>query len=280
VDIIIGGHSHTVLEQPGFVNGILITQAGQGTDNIGRFDLEIDTLTNSIASWKWELVPINDATCPRDEDLEQMVAGYKSQTDAKYNAMLCRLPRAFTHPDRYQETELGDLFSDALAEQLGVDLAMFGSGSIRQESMGPVVTLGTLMEVAPYVNKLIQLQVSGAQLKTMWRYILREEAFIGGHTEFFQVSGALSLTWSRSKQEFERFDFNGAPLANDTIVKVAVQDFHRDNCDTSLGVPLDSILANGPEAVLATSDQDVLIEYLSTHSPRHAAAGGRLVVVA
>ena len=39
VDIIIGGHSHTFLEKPENVNGILIAQAGTGTDQIGRFDL-------------------------------------------------------------------------------------------------------------------------------------------------------------------------------------------------------------------------------------------------
>ena len=43
VDIIIGGHSHTLPEKPEEVNGILIVQAGTGTDQIGRFDLEIDT---------------------------------------------------------------------------------------------------------------------------------------------------------------------------------------------------------------------------------------------
>ena len=32
VDMIIGGHSHTFIEQPEIVNGILIAQAGTGTD--------------------------------------------------------------------------------------------------------------------------------------------------------------------------------------------------------------------------------------------------------
>ena len=51
VDIIIGGHSHTLLEKPEVVNGILITQAGTGTDQIGRFDLEINTDSNRIQNF-------------------------------------------------------------------------------------------------------------------------------------------------------------------------------------------------------------------------------------
>ena len=42
VDLIIGGHSHTILEQPAKVNDILVVQAGTGTDQIGRFDITVD----------------------------------------------------------------------------------------------------------------------------------------------------------------------------------------------------------------------------------------------
>ena len=48
VDVIIGGHSHTVLENPAEVNDILIVQASVGTNQIGRFDIVIDTDTNEI----------------------------------------------------------------------------------------------------------------------------------------------------------------------------------------------------------------------------------------
>jgi 5'-nucleotidase len=51
VDMIIGGHSHTILEQPALVNNILIAQAGCGTDQVGRFDITVDDDTNSIVDW-------------------------------------------------------------------------------------------------------------------------------------------------------------------------------------------------------------------------------------
>ncbi len=60
VDMIIGGHSHTLLENPARVNGILIAQAGIGTDQIGRFDLTVDTALNAVADWRWQLIPVDD----------------------------------------------------------------------------------------------------------------------------------------------------------------------------------------------------------------------------
>ena len=70
VDLIIGGHSHTRLSEPCVVAGIPIVQAAVGTDQIGRFDIMVDTDNNCIDSYAWQCIPITDENCPRDEDLE------------------------------------------------------------------------------------------------------------------------------------------------------------------------------------------------------------------
>ena len=57
VDVIIGGHSHTFLEHPVKVNDILIVQAGTGTDQIGRFDIMVDTDLNAVDTYTWSNVP-------------------------------------------------------------------------------------------------------------------------------------------------------------------------------------------------------------------------------
>jgi 5'-nucleotidase len=114
VDIIIGGHSHTFLEKPENVNGILVVQAGTGTDQIGRFDLEIDTDSNSIHSFSWTSIPITAEFCPRDTALEEILDRYKSVAEEKYSRVVTRLKRQLTHPSWYEETELGGLLADIL----------------------------------------------------------------------------------------------------------------------------------------------------------------------
>jgi 5'-nucleotidase len=265
VDVIIGGHSHTVLEQPAEVNGILIAQAGVGTDQLGRFDIKIDTDTNSVASYTWQLVPIDDKHCPHDQHMEDFIAEYKGQTDEKYGQILARFPRTMTHPDRYRETELGDLMADAFRESLGVDIALFGSGSLRGEEAGPVLTLGDLIKTSPYSEKVFQLKATGEQTKRIWLHILREEALTGGHTEFFQISHDAQIVYSRATKAFESFLFKGEPLDDEALYTLAIQEFHRNNCETSLGISLDELLQNGKEIVLATAEHDILIEYFLEH---------------
>ena len=60
VDLIIGGHSHTYMEEPTVTEGIPIVQAACGTAQIGRFDIWVDPQKNCVDHFEWELIPIND----------------------------------------------------------------------------------------------------------------------------------------------------------------------------------------------------------------------------
>lgn len=122
VDVIIGGHSHTFLEHPVKVNDILIVQAGTGTDQIGRFDIMVDTDLNAVDTYTWSNVPIDETHCPRDESLENFIMHYKDLTDKKYGRLVTRFARKLEHPSRIQETPLGSLVADALQESLALML--------------------------------------------------------------------------------------------------------------------------------------------------------------
>lgn len=94
VDVIIGGHSHSFLTEPALVNGIYIVQAGTGTDQIGRFDIMVDTDLNAIDTFTWQLIPINNETCRKDEEMEQFINHYRVETDKKYDRIVTRFTKA------------------------------------------------------------------------------------------------------------------------------------------------------------------------------------------
>ncbi|MDA3936721.1 MAG: metallophosphoesterase, partial [Actinomycetota bacterium] len=73
VDIIIGGHSHTILDKPAEENGVLIVTAGVGTDQIGRLDIVVDDETNSILEYQWRLIPIEPGVAEPDQELERYI---------------------------------------------------------------------------------------------------------------------------------------------------------------------------------------------------------------
>lgn len=278
VDVIIGGHSHTILEQPEQVNDVLIVQAGVGTKQIGRFDIVVDTDLNAVHSYKWELVPIDSSHCPRNAEMEATIRRFKSETDKKYNRVLCRLARPLTHPGRYQETELGNLLTDLLRDSLDTDIVLLGSGSIRKQSVPTVFSYGELMELFPYDDRMLRLKVTGAQLRRMVRHTFRDEMLQGGHTEFYQYSHGVAIAFDKTKKDFSRFEFGGAPLEDERIYTVAIQGFHHKNFEACFGFDAAEIEETGKPVVLTTSIRDVLVEYLPRETLRDKAIEGRMQI--
>ena len=278
VDIIIGGHSHTYLEQPECVNGILIAQAGMGTDQIGRFDLEIDTDSNSVHSFSWRSIPITDEYCPRDRALESILNYYKNAAEEKYSRVITRFKRKLTHPSWYMETELGGLLSDILQQSLRLDIMLVGSGSIRVSEMGPIVLLSDLTECLPYDDSAIALWVSGAQLKKMIAYMLRDEVWDGSHCEFFQFSKGVKVVYDRASRSFCEFSLNGKPIDECRIYKIGLQYYFYLNMMDFFSVSHSDVEQNGTPRRVATSCREVLDEYLSANQNIDHKIEGRLTV--
>ena len=278
VDIIIGGHSHTVLDKPAVVNDILIVQAGTGTDYIGRFDLVVDKDTNSVVDYTWRMIPIDEEHCPKDVQLERVISNYKDETDRKYNRLVTHLEERLTHPTRYRETNLGDLFADILRETQGVDIFLLGSGSLRCEELGPIVTFGDLNSAFPYDGAIYRLKLSGAVFKRMILYMLRDEALQGEHTEFYQLSDGLEIEYSVKDHEFTKFNWQGAPMPDDLVLTVGLQDFHYKSAPLFFGVTEEEIAALEKPRKIATSCLEPIEEYLASHQRLYRENEGRLII--
>lgn len=278
IDIILGGHSHTVMEQPVIENGILIAQAGTGTDSVGRFDLAIDTDRNRIDSFTWQFVPITAETCERDPEIEKIVDKYRSVTDAKYQRLVTRFRHALTHPERNRETELGNLFADIFRESLGVDVMLLGSGSIRSNELGPRVEYGGLRETFPFDDSVYMFKADGAQLRHMLRYMLRDEAF-RGHTEFYQVSEGIRAVYSKRAQNFTEFSYFGRPVTDGQMFTVGIQSYHYANIGKFLDITYAELEKYQKPRVVSTSCLDIIDEYLSAHPILESGIEGRIIVV-
>lgn len=264
IDMIIGGHSHTHLEEPCVVDGIPIVQAAVGTAQIGRFDILFDEFHNRIDSYSWELIPITEDRCPRDKALEDLIGKLKETTDAKYGRILTRFPCKYTHPIRNRETDLGDLLTEGMRAQLGVDLVLLGSASIRREELGPIVTLQDLMEVFPYQNPMIGFYLTGGQLRKIVTYLMRDEAIIEGfHCETFQFSKGFFCEYDCGTHSIMQLKMNGKEVQDDDIFMVATERYYYNDMEDSFGIKHEEVEKNGSPEQLAMSAVNVLEEYLT-----------------
>ncbi|HDP89851.1 MAG TPA: bifunctional metallophosphatase/5'-nucleotidase [Thioalkalivibrio sp.] len=276
VDMIIGGHSHTVLEQPAVVNGIQIAHAGVGTDQIGRFDIVVDGETNSIIESSWKLVPIDTRTIEPDPKLREYIASFRDTIDRKYNTLIVHLGVEATHPCREVETSLGNLTADALVAATDADVMMVGSGSIRAQALGPAVTLQDLLACYPYDDALTRHTVTGADLKRIFAHIMRPENRTG-EGECFQVNHGVVAEYDEANRRLISLRVGGRPVADERTYRLVLQDYHVRNAEANLGITTAEMSRLARPRVVSTSLRDVLQEYLRDHQNRVARVEGRLV---
>jgi 5'-nucleotidase len=276
VDMIIGGHSHTILEQPAVINDILIAQAGTGTDQIGRFDIVVDDDTNSIVEWTWELIPITTKTASPDKELMAFIDTYKQKVDEKYNSVITRFNKKLTHPKREEETMLGNLFADAFAQMTQADIMFTASGSIRKKELGPLVTLGDLMACFPYDDSLIECQITGRKLREVFSHLMREEN-LDGEGEFYQVNRGVRAIYSVKRKLLESLQINGIDIVDDQVYSVVMQSYHFNNSETYFNLSMEEVNLIAPPKTLATSAYQVLEEWCRIHPNEGRSIEGRLI---
>ena len=279
VDLIIGGHSHTLLKKPIEVNGIPIVQAASGTDQIGRFDIMVDTDLNSIDSYTWQLIPITPEHCPEDIVLKEIIEKYHNITETKYNRILTRFPERYTHLVRNQESLVGKIFADAFKEYLGLDVMLHASGSLRSHFLGPVMTLKDLQEMEPFDEEVYRYVVTGKQFRHMMEYMLRDEAFDpDAHTEFYQFSEGLRVVYSKKQKKVTSLTMHGREIGDDERLRVGMHQFHFKNLQTGLNISEAEITRNAMPKVIATRSLGLLEEYFSSHPHLMAPEEKRLVI--
>jgi 5'-nucleotidase/UDP-sugar diphosphatase len=276
VDIIIGGHSHTIMEKPAKTNNILIAQAGVGTDQIGRFDIIVDDDTNSIIDYKWQLIPIDENLAQPDLKLQEYINSFQNTINRKYNTIICKFAQKLTHPNRETETSLGNLIADAFADVAETDIMLVGSGSIRTKELGPLVTLKDILSCFPYDDVLRRYTITGKNLKEIFSHIMRPENR-NSEGECYQVNSKVQATYNDSKNRLVSITINSKDVSDSDIYKFCIQGYHANNSISNLNITQKELLELGETKLITTSAKEVLEEYLRNHQNIKRNVEGRLV---
>jgi 5'-nucleotidase len=278
VDMILGGHSHSYMEKPEKVNNILIAHSGTGSNQIGRFDIEVDDNTNSIVDYRWELVQIDDSIVEPDKDLEKYIGSYQEQVDRKYNTIVTKLADKLTHPKREIETSLGNLIADAFGEISGCDVMLVGAGSIRSKELGPVVTLKDLRTCFPYDETLTRFTISGADIKGIFEHIMRPENR-NGEGECYEINEGVRAVYHDGLRRLVSLTIKGEPVNPERMYSICIPGFHLNNADRYLGISQARLQESGKTRVVTTSAMQVLEEYMRNHQNVKKAVEGRLTYI-
>ena len=178
------------------------------------------------------------------------------------------------HGSRFRETELGNLFSDILRYQLGVDLVFVASGSIRKSRLSRLVTRSDLMELYPFDEAMVSFSVTGQRLEEMLNHLMRT-LYREGSREFYQWNAELRVQVD-DEGRLEAISFKGEPLDPEADYRLAMQDYHYGIIADTFGITHEELADQGRVRVVSTSAQDNVIEYFRTKKISRVRRDGRI----
>lgn len=276
IDVIVGGHSHTALKEPTFVEKdepTLIVQTGEYLNNIGNLDVTFDP-DGVIKEYKGELVPL--ANYEKDPEAEAKVQEFKAPLDELMSEVVgsSDVPLNGERADvRTKETNLGNLITDGMVakanESVKTHIAFQNGGGIRASIGEGDITLGDVLTTLPFGNNLVAIDLTGEEIKQALEHSV--SAVESGEGRFLQVSGIKfkydvnqpvgERVWSvdvKTDNGFEKLD----PAA---MYTVATNAFTADGGDGYS--MLKEAKDDGRMTELFQVDFEVMTEYLEKNSP-------------
>jgi 5'-nucleotidase len=297
IDVIVGGHSHTFLTNmfsggddyyPVILAGtdgnpVVVVQTGEHLEFLGRLDVEFDA-EGILTDWGGDLILLSQYITPEPNTkimLKMLARPIEAMTQQVIGetAVFLEGDRAVC---RFEECNLGNLITDAMRMETGVQVALENGGGIRASIEKGEVTLGQVLTVLPFGNLTSTFELTGSDLqKVLENGVSRVDAE-EGTGRFLQVSG-LRYTFNASRPVGSRVtkvevwnEETGQyeALKPAATYTVAANDFMRGGGD---GYTVLAENAINPYDFGRPLDQ-VVADYIKANSPVEIETEGRIII--
>jgi 5'-nucleotidase len=233
IDVVVGGHSHTVLTSPIMANGRTpVVQAGHNGRYLGELTVTIDRDVLTVDSFQAH--PIDD-TIPGDAAISQVIEGFKKRVTELVFAPrgfaidqpLVRIERDLTNAssDLAASTILANLCTDAFRKATKARIALTTNGLMRNgltRGNTGVQTVYDVFAVAPLGagvldttpgSTLVTGYLTGKELKNVLEFCLAGSPARPG--DYFPRASGMRFTYDPARPQF------------DLVTEVALGDLDR-----------------------------------------------------
>ncbi|MEM7693489.1 MAG: bifunctional metallophosphatase/5'-nucleotidase [Pseudomonadota bacterium] len=182
VDIIVGGHSHTLLSNtdedaagpyPTMVASpdgeTPIVQAGAYSKYLGKINVTFDD--NGVVTAAVGDTMVVDGSVEKDAETDALVTELAGPLEELRNEVVGEAAAVIDGERsscRARECEMGNLVADALLDRVadqGIQIAIQNGGGLRASIDAGPITMGEVLTVLPFQNTLATFQLSGAGVR-------------------------------------------------------------------------------------------------------------------
>ncbi|MEO8166960.1 MAG: bifunctional UDP-sugar hydrolase/5'-nucleotidase [bacterium] len=230
LDIVVGGHSHTRLTKPRFVNDVIIVQTGSRCENLGELEITVDN--DKVVKYNGKLIQLWANNSRPPTRLSALVDSMNTELEKEYSQVIGELKSDWERGRG--ESNIGNFIADAQHDAAHADVGFMNSSGIRANVSAGPLTKQELFEVLPFRNVLTTFQLTGKELQSVILFTRkRDEAVL--------ISGITAKVKQVSDDEFKLLDvkINGKPLKESKRYICAASDFMVGQSKKYLGLEIE-----------------------------------------
>jgi 2',3'-cyclic-nucleotide 2'-phosphodiesterase (5'-nucleotidase family) len=256
--LIIGGHSHTFLEEGWTEGETVICQVGSKASAVGRVDLFIDRETGAIEGLRERAITL-DKPFPenfRNARVEKICDELVLESEERMNVVVGELAIALTRGSGTRSSPAGNLVADVCRESTGADVALMNRGGIRRNVPAGPVTRRDVFELLPFDNHLVTVSLTGKELSECLRRAVEDETHSG-----VEVSGMIvEYLETENGPRFIGGTIGGEQLEEDRTYTVTVNSFMAQGGDDFLAPDAGSARVEHPAYMRDVFEQRLIEE--------------------
>lgn len=280
VDVVVGGHSHTLLGNVAIPNfngargayptivkdkggqNVLIVQAWEWGKAIGRLRVVFDE-KGAVKSYEGAPVLV-DESFPEDPYVKGMMEAFRKPIESMQTTKIAESGSEMSRNWSVSggDSGMGNVISDAVLDATkaqGAQVAFWNQGGVRSSLEKGVVTYGKLIEVCPFGNQLVVIDLTGEEILAALEH---------GATGAGLLIPSRGFTYTIDPnapdgKKVSAVSLNGAALDLKKVYKVTVNNFVAGGGDSHTVIKE----AKGKRIETGYVDIDALVEYFKAHSP-------------
>jgi len=160
IAVIGGGHCHERVSS--VVDGVALVEAGGFMQAYAKVELIFDTASGAVVSIEPSTHSNQASPEQADPEIAAVISQWRAETDAALSQVIGYTQ---TGIDRGSD-EMFNMVTDAwLKAYPAADVALTNTGGFRQAIPAGEITLGTIVGVLPFDNVLIDVELTGEQLR-------------------------------------------------------------------------------------------------------------------
>lgn len=273
IDVIIDGHSHTVLDEGLMVNNTLIAQTGEYDKNLGAVEIEVKN--GKVENKSAKLLKSEDyKDLEEDKEVKEVIENIQKENDTVFSQVVASTDVKLDGERenvRKRETNLGNLTADAIKHAANSDIAFINGGSLRTSIEPGEITKGKLAELFPFGNIVQIIKLTGQEI------VNALEVSVGAYPEaqggFLQVSGvnfSFDSTMEKGNRVFN-VKVNGSDIDLSKEYTVAINDFLSQGGD---GYDMFKKTVIGELGTF----EEIFADYLNVNGTKNCEVSGRIAM--